>query len=137
MNEVFKKTRELAEALLESDEYKAVKAAEDKAFGNKEAADTVGRYLEAKKRMEEIMSENSKDWGEVQRLTDEIDKCTKDMAQIEDLVALHAARDRFSGLINDINKVLQLIITGEANEDEGECTGSCSSCGKNCSAKVN
>ena len=52
MNEVFKKTRELAEALLESDEYKAVKAAEDKAFGNKEAADTVGRYLEAKKRME-------------------------------------------------------------------------------------
>ena len=133
MNEVFKKTRELAEALLESDEYKAVKAAEDKAFGNKEAADTVGRYLEAKKRMEEIMSENSKDWGEVQRLTDEIDKCTREMAQIEDLVNLHAARDRFSGLINDM---LQLIITGEISDEDGECTGSCSSC-KGCSAKVN
>ncbi|MCR4620469.1 MAG: YlbF family regulator [Clostridiales bacterium] len=136
MNEVFKKTRELAQALLESEEYKAVKAAEDKAFGNKQAAEIVGKYLEAKRRMEEIMSENSKDWGEVQRLTDEIDKYTGEMAGIEDLVNLNAARDRFSGLINDINKVLQLIITGEINEDEGECSGSCSSC-RGCSAKVN
>lgn len=136
MNEVFKKTRELAQALLESEEYKAVKSAEDKAFGNKQAAEIVGKYLEAKRRMEEIMSENSKDWGEVQRLTDEIDKYTGEMAGIEDLVNLNAARDRFSGLINDINKVLQLIITGEINEDEGECSGSCASC-RGCSAKVN
>ena len=136
MNEVFEKTRELGEALLRSEEYKAVKQAENKAMSNQEAAETVGRFLELRKQMEDMMSAAEKDWGKVQTLSDEIDACKQKMDEIEDLRQLDEARDRFSGLINQINSVLRFIVTGEMSEEDEGCTGSCSTCG-GCSTKVN
>lgn len=136
MNEVFEKTRELGEALLHSEEYKAVKAAEDRAMANAEAAQTVGRFLELRKQMEEMMSEAEKDWAKVQKVTEEIDECKQQMDAIEDLAALDAARDKFSELINQVNNVLHFIVTGEMTPDESSCTGSCATCG-GCSTKLN
>ena len=42
MNQVFLKTRELGDAIMQSDEYKAMKAAEDQAMANADAADAMG-----------------------------------------------------------------------------------------------
>ena len=46
MDAVFQKTRELGQALIESEAYQQMKAAEDKAARNQEAADTMNHYLE-------------------------------------------------------------------------------------------
>ena len=136
MNEVFEKTRELGEALLNSEEFKAVKTAENIAMGDKEAAEVVGRYIELKSQMETLMSSAEKDWGEVQRVTYEINDCKEKMDSIDSLIALDRARDAFSELINQVNNVLRFIVTGEMAQEESGCTGSCSTCG-GCSSKVN
>ena len=73
MNEVFEKTRELGEALLKSEEYKTLKQAEQKAMADKQAAEALGRYMEKRGEMEEMLRANEKDWAKVQKLTEEID----------------------------------------------------------------
>lgn len=136
MNIVFEKTRELGEALLASEEYLAVKAAEDKAMSNKEAADAVGRLLELRGEMERLMSENEKDWSAVQKLNDEIEACRAVLDAIPDMAELNRARDKFGSLIGQVNNVLQFIVTGEMSNGEDGCTGSCATCGGAC-GKVN
>ena len=46
MDQVFLKTRELGQALVESEIYKTMKAAEDKAMANTDAAETMSKYME-------------------------------------------------------------------------------------------
>ncbi len=135
MNEVFDKTRQLGEALLQSEEYKKVKAAEQKAMANEDAARAVGRFLELRGQMEEIMRASEKDWAKVQSISDEMNECRRFMDENEDLCALDKAREEFSELINQINGVLRFIVTGEMDDRDG-CSGDCSGCG-GCVGKVN
>ena len=46
---------------------------------------------------------------------------------LDEVVALNEARNNFNGLINQINQVLQFIVTGRM--DEAGCSGDCGSCG--------
>ena len=67
MNAVFEKTQELGDALMQSDEYKAMKAAEDVAMKNAEAAALMTSYIEHKNQLDELtrVTEGSKiDEGE-------------------------------------------------------------------------
>ena len=128
MNEVFEKTRELGEALLRSEEYTAVKKAEEAAMQNEAAAEVVGKFLEARRQMEQMMAENDKDWFKVKQLTDEIDGYRMQMDAIEDLKKLDKARETFSELINQINTLLRFIVTGQMSDEDEGCSGSCESC---------
>ena len=70
MDQVFLKTRELGQALIESEIYKTMKAAEDKAMQNTEAAGIMGKYMELRgltEEAEEALMESAsyqemKDW---------------------------------------------------------------------------
>ena len=55
MDLVFEKTRELGEALQQSDAYKRMKAAEEKAMLNTEAAEMMAAYLEKRSEIQEMM----------------------------------------------------------------------------------
>ena len=52
MDAVFQKTRELGQALMESETYQKMKAAEDKAMQNQEAARTMGEFLENRQQLQ-------------------------------------------------------------------------------------
>lgn len=133
MNTVFVKTRELGEALLESDEYKTMKDAEDKAMQNRQAAQTMGEYLEKKRQVEAMLVGEQPDTLSLKRLSDEMDQLQEKLQNIDDIVALTKARQGFSALIDQVNQVLRFIVTGEmGEEEEGGCSGSCSSCGGGC-----
>ena len=136
MNEVFQKTRQLGEALLESQEYKAVKKAEQKAMSNPDAAKAVGRFIELRSEMEEIMRSDKKNWPRVQTLTEEMDALRQAMGDNDDLIALDQARGAFQDLINQVNQVLHFIVTGEMDGSKDSCAGDCASCG-GCSTRVN
>ncbi|NLG24926.1 MAG: YlbF family regulator [Clostridiales bacterium] len=129
MNEVFKKTRELGEALMHSDEYVTMKAAEDRAMANAEAARTMGEYLEAKQRLEAAMQQDNPDVHEMKHLSEAMELIQTKLQAIDDISALTAARGEFTKLINQVNQVLRFIITGDmSEEDEGGCGGSCAGC---------
>ncbi len=136
MNEVFLKTRELAEALKRSAEYTAMKAAEDAAMQNEEAAAIMAQYIEKQNELEAVMMKgDSADVSEIHRISDEMEKLQKALNETPDIANLTLARNAFTNLINQVNEVLRFTITGEVNMDEdcenvgsAGCTGSCATC---------
>lgn len=134
MNPVFAKTRELAEAIMHSEEYMAMKSAEETAMQNEQAAEAMSEYLEKRHALELLLSQDHPDPAKLKELSDEIDESQQKLKLVPDVVALTEAREGFSELINQVNRVLRFMITGETGEaDDGEtesaCTGSCASCG--------
>ena len=127
MDNVFKKTRELGEALLECETYRRMKAAEEKAMGNAEAAEAMATYLEKRTALQDMMCQDNPDPGAMKRLSDEMDEAQERLQMMDDIVALTDARNAFNALIGQINQVLQFIVTGEMQQPEG-CSGSCASC---------
>lgn len=132
MDQVFLKTRELGQALVESEIYKTMKEAEDRAMQNKEAADTMGRYLEIRSSLQDMLSKPDPDSVAMKALSDEMDSLHAQLQSIDDIVQLTQAREAFNSLIAQVNQVLQFIVTGKIDEPEGGCTGSCASCGGSC-----
>lgn len=132
MNEVFQKTRELGEALMATEEYLAMKAAEEKAMQNAEAAKTMGKFIEQKQRMEELLAQSSPDYTLLKQLSTEIDELQARLQLIDDIAALTSARENFSQLINQVNSVLRFIITGEMENEGDDCTGNCRACSGSC-----
>ena len=132
MNQVFQKTRELGEALKQSEEYAAMKQLEQRATQNPQAAFTMGKYLEAKNQVEELLVTQSPDTELLRKISDEMDAYQEQLQTIDDIVNLTQARQNFSNLIEQVNQVLRFIVTGEMaqEDDEGSgCGGSCHTCG--------
>ena len=129
MDMVFEKTRELGEALQQSEAYLRMKAAEEKAMTNMEAAEMMASYLEKRGQIQAMMEVENPDPGAMQRLSNEMDEIQEKLQMIDDIVELTAARAEFNGLIGQINQVLQFIVTGRMTDEEGGCSGSCESCG--------
>ncbi len=127
MDAVFQKTRELGQALMESETYQKMKAAEDKAMQNQEAARTMGEFLEKRQQLQSLMQSENPDPGALKRLSDEMDEAQERLQMMDDIVALTEARNEFNDLIGQVNQVLQFIVTGNMEPPSG-CTGSCASC---------
>ena len=126
MDNVFQKTRELGEALLASDIYQRMKAAEDKAMKNAEAAQLMSEMLEKRSGIQQLMQQDTPDAGALKRLSDEMDEIQEKLRLMDDIVALTEAREAFTSLINQVNQLLQFIVTGRM--DSGDCSGDCSDC---------
>ena len=136
MSEVFVKTRELDEALMRSEEYIAMKAAEDVALKNEDAAAIMAQYMERQQELEAIMMKNEPDVEGMNRLSSEMETLQKKLQATPDIAALTKARNDFTNLINQVNQVLRFTITGEMGDEADECesageagcTGSCATC---------
>ena len=126
MDAVFQKTRELGQALMESETYQKMKAAEEKAMKNEEAARVMGEYLEKRQQLQDLMQSENPDPGALKRLSDEMDAAQERLQMMDDIAALTAARNDFNDLIGQVNQVLQFIVTGRM--DESGCAGDCSAC---------
>ncbi len=127
MDKVFEKTRELGEALLESDAYKKMKEAEERAMGNAVAAEMMAGYLEKRSAIQEMMEQENPDPVAMKKLSEEMDEYQEKLQMIDDIAAMTEARGEFNALIGQINQVLQFIVTGRM-DDGGDCTGSCETC---------
>ena len=127
MDAVFQKTRELGQALRESEIYLRMKEAEDKAMQNEDAARTMGEYMEKRQQLQELMQSDNPDPGAMKRISDEMDEAHDRLELMDDIVALTEAREAFNSLIAQVNQVLQFIVTGNMEQPSG-CSGNCGSC---------
>ncbi len=129
MNQVFLKTRELGDAIMQSEEYRAMKDAEERAMKNPDAAGAMGDYMEARQKIESVLEKDNPDPEQLKKLSAEMDACQQRLSLIEDVQALTEARENFSGLIEQVNQVLKFIITGQMEEPKSSCSGHCGGCG--------
>jgi len=127
MEMVFQKTRELGQALIDSEVYQNMKAAEEKAMKNQEAAQLMSDMLERRSSIQEHMQQTNPDPAVLKRLSDEMDSIQEKLQMMDDIVALTQTRGEFNAMMAQVNQVLQFIVTGRM--DDGECGGDCSSCG--------
>lgn len=126
MDLILEKTRELGDALLESECYQKLKAAENKAMQNAEAAQMMSDVLERRSKLQDLIQQENPDPVAMKRLSDEMDEIQEKLQMMDDIVELSQARSDFNALIGQINQVLQFIVTGRM--DEGGCSGDCSGC---------
>ena len=132
MKTVMKKAQELAEAILESDCYNEMKKAEADMRRDPEAAAALGEMIEKRNRVEEILASANMDPNELAAASSEMEKAEKRMNEQDKIIALKEKRKDFQTMMDNVNRILRLVITGEVEEENGgtlACSGDCSACG--------
>lgn len=128
MSTVTECAKALGEAIVASEEYKNMQITEKAAMSDPAVAEAMGRYLELKNRIDSVMSQADADPEEISHYGREMDELQQQLNAMPAVDAMTTSRQKFSELMNQVNRVLEFIITGEVAQ-EGGCTGNCSSCG--------
>ena len=128
MSKVQDCARALGEAIVASEEYQNMQLCEKAAESDPAAAEAMGRYMELHAAVNQEMSNEEPDAEKIARLGREMDEIQQTLSALPAVEEMTAARQRSSGLMDQVNKILEFIITGDVQEGGG-CSGNCSSCG--------
>ena len=132
MRNVMTKAQELAEAILESDCYKDMKKAEADMRRDPEAAEALGGMIEKRNRVENILASADMDPNALAEASREMEDAEKRMNENEKIIELKEKRKDFQTMMDNVNRILRLVITGETDDESREnqhCGGDCSACG--------
>lgn len=127
MSKVTECARALGEAIVASDEYKNMQVAEDAAMRDPQVAAAMARYLELKEALSGVMCQSEPDPDTIARYSQEMDEVQQQMNAMPAVDAMTTSRQQFSEMMNQVNHVLEFIITGELPQSGG-CSGNCSGC---------
>ena len=133
MDQVMTKAQELAEAISESETYLHMKALENALSEDAEAAELVNATARARQRVEDLLTEKGMDPAELLRANQEMQDAEKRMNLNPKVAELKAARKAFSTMMDNVNRALRLVITGELRESDFSpnpvsCGGNCAGC---------
>ena len=120
--------RALGEAIVASEEYQNMQLCEKAAESDPAAAEAMGRYMELHAAVNQEMGNEEPDAEKIARLGREMDELQQALNALPAVEEMTAARQRFSGLMDQVTKILEFIITGDVQEGGG-CSGNCGSCG--------
>lgn len=127
MSKVTECARALGEAIVASDEYKNMQIAESTAMSDPAVADAMARYLELKNTLGEVMCQPDADADLISKYGQEMDEIQQKLTAMPAVDAMTGARQKFSEMMNQVNSILEYIITGELPQ-QGGCSGNCSGC---------
>ena len=126
------KAQELAEAILDSECYKTMKKTEAEMRRDPDAAAVLGDMIEKRNRVEEILASADMDPNELAEASRDMEEAEKRMNENAKIIELKDKRRDFQTMMDNVNKILRLVITGKV-EDESQgttaCSGDCSACG--------
>ncbi len=130
--ELFQKSRELGELLVNTDEYRKVQEAEA-AFQEDEFAQAkVAEFNALQQEVQTLMQTPDPDQALIAQKANDLRNMQASLTEMPSIQAMNEAQTEFSKLLTQVNQVLRFIITGQV--DEGGCGGSCESCGGSCSS---
>jgi len=125
------KAQELAEEILNSGIYQKMKKLEGVVRHDPEAAEALGDMIEKRRRVETILSSADMDPNELAKASAEMEEAEKRMNSNEKIIELKEARKDFQTMMDNVNQILRLVITGQVDEGRSgaaACSGNCSSC---------
>ncbi len=131
MQDVMRKAQELADAVVASSVYTRMKELEDVVSEDEAAAEAMENMIASRKRVEEILTMKNMDPEELKRAGEVMQQAEKRMNENERIQELKQARKDFSTMMDNVNRILRLVITGEIREEdlgEASCGGSCEGC---------
>ena len=131
MREVLQKAQELAEAIIDSEPYLNMKKAERVMRKDETASSILGTMIEKRQKVENILSSNDMNPEELKTAGEELEEAEKAMNENDKIIGLKQARKEFQNMMDNVNKILKLVVTGEVGDDTtgySGCDGNCSGC---------
>ena len=129
MREVMQKAQELAEAIVESSVYQRMHAAELQVNKDEEAVKAVAAFVEKRQAVENVLSQSDMDHEQLARVGEEMEEAEKRLNEVPLVKEMQEARKEFTQMMENVNRILRLVVTGET--DDG-CSGDCSGCSGGC-----
>lgn len=129
MREVMQKAQELAEAIVESSIYQRMHAAELQVNKDEEAVRAVSEFVEKRQAVETVLAQSDMDHELLARAGEEMEEAEKRLNEVPLVKEMQEARREFTQMMENVNRILRLVVTGET--DDG-CSGDCSGCSGGC-----
>ena len=129
MREVMQKAQELAEAIVESSVYQRMHAAELQVNKDEEAVKAVAAFVEKRQAVENVLAHSDMDHEQLARVGEEMEEAEKRLNEVPLVKEMQEARKEFTQMMENVNRILRLVVTGET--DDG-CSGDCSGCSGGC-----
>ncbi len=126
MAEIFEKARDLGQAIIDSEEYKALKAAELKQENDEEALALLKEYSDVRTRLGAEIQKGDVSEERIAEIRDELEEAYSKMTTNDKITAYINAQRTFQSVIDQMNNILSFHITGKV--PGGGCSGNCSSC---------
>ncbi len=130
MRNVMQKAQELADAITASEPYRHMKELEEEIRYDEAAEETINNMMRKRQRVEDLLTSRDMDPEELKRANAEMVQAEQEMNANCKVAALKKARKDFSVMMDNVNRILRLVITGEIREDDvsGGCSGVCEGC---------
>lgn len=128
MEKVIECARALGEAIVASEQYKNMQVTESAAMSDPAVTAAMARFLELKELISQEMRKEEQDVEQIARYGEEMDDVQRELNAMPAVDAMTSSRQSFSDMMNQVNRILEFIITGETQQSGG-CSGNCSSCG--------
>lgn len=129
MEKVLNQAELLAEAILESEEYIAMRLAEQAAMKDEKATQLIAAYSEKRGKVEGILADANMDHGALAEAGAELENVEHAIDENEIIHKMRQSREDFSEMMKKVNAIIKYVVTGENEEEESGCSGSCGSCG--------
>ena len=130
MNEVMNKAQELAMAILNSETYTKMHQLELQLAKDGEATAAIAEMAEKRKNVEDLLASADMDPEVLAKAADAMEEAEKKMNAVPIIREAKESRNDFNQMMNNVNRILRLVITGETEEEAPSgCTGNCASCG--------
>lgn len=126
--EVVLKARELAQLIFNSEEYNAMRKAEDAATQDVNLTQVFAKYEEKRAQMEALTVQEAPDFEQMGALSRELEEIQASFNELPAAKVLQSSRKGFTDMMQQVNAELQKVLQPEHNH-EGGCSGECSSCG--------
>ena len=129
MREVMMKAQALAEAIVESEVYKTMHGLEDQVTKDEAATALIAAYMEKRSNVELLLRSPEFDAEKVAAAGQELQDAEQAMEACTMVKDMREAQQSFQEMMDNVNRILRLVITGEVEDAAGGCSGNCASCG--------
>ncbi len=129
MRNVMMKAQELAQAILESEIYKTMHDLEGQVTTDEAATAAIAAYMEKRGNVELLLRSPEFDAEKVAAAGEELQKAEEAMNSCGMVKDMREAQEKFQEMMDNVNRILRLVITGETEDAASGCTGNCASCG--------
>ena len=125
MSEILTKARELGQAIVDSDEYKALKAAEEKQEKDEEAMALLVEYNNVRKALAEEINSSEVSDERMTEIRTKLEESYEKVMSHPTISEYYEAQRKFEAIVGQMNSILTYFMTGEIS---GGCSGNCSGC---------
>jgi cell fate (sporulation/competence/biofilm development) regulator YlbF (YheA/YmcA/DUF963 family) len=128
MEKVINQAEILGEAILESQEYIQMRLTEQAVMKDEEATRLIALYSEKRSQVENLLANPNMDHGELAKAGGELQEVEQMLDNNTLLNKMRESNEAFTAMMQKVNAIIKFVVTGEKEEENDGCTGSCSSC---------